>query len=56
MQDAGFGEQLVTTNPTESINATVKRWNNFQPTDMCSLLEDLKDCIDEQCSNIKKAF
>ena len=33
----------------------MKRWTDFTPSDMCTLLEELKDCIDDQCSNVKKA-
>ena len=54
--DGGFGDQLITTNPIESVNAVVKRWNNFQSTDCANFLNDIKQCIDEQQSNIQKAF
>ena len=54
--EAGFGDQLITTNPIEAINAVIKRWNNFQSTDMSNLLKELKDCIDEQQDNVRKAF
>ena len=55
-KDAGFGHQLITTNPIESANAVIKRWTNFQPSDMCTFLDEMKDCVDEQRSNVKKAF
>ena len=54
--DAGFKKQIVTTNPIESLNAVIKRWNNFQPTDMSSFLEDVKQLIKEQQENVKRAF
>ena len=55
-ENAGFGNQLITTNPIESINYVVKRWRNFEASDMCTVLEELKDCIDQQRNNVKKAF
>ena len=47
---------IFTTNPIESINATLKRWTGFKPCDMCTFLDEMKDCIDEQHANVKKAF
>ena len=55
-KEAGFGDQVVTTNPIESVNAVIKRWNNFQPTDAAAFLGDIKQCIDNQITNIQKAF
>ena len=55
-ENAGFGNQLITTNPIESINAVIKRWTNFEVSDMCTVLEELMDCIHQQCNNVKKAF
>ena len=54
--DAGFGDQMITTNQIESMNAVLKRWTNFQPSDMSTLLAEIKDCVDEQVSNVKKAY
>ena len=55
-KEAGLGNQLVTTNPIESINALVKRWTHFQPNDMATFLDEVKRCIDDQTENIKRAF
>ena len=54
--DGGFGNQIVTTNPIESLNAVIKRWNNFNATDASTFLEDIKACIDDQNDNVRKAF
>ena len=55
-QDAGFGDQVVTTSPIESANAVIKRWNNFQPKDAATFLEDMLACVQEQVNNVQKAF
>ena len=44
-KDAGFGDQVVTTNPTESTNAVIKQWNNFQCKDGTKCLEDMLACV-----------
>ena len=55
-QDGGFGDQVVTSNPIESANAVIKRWNNFQPKNAAKLLEDMLACVQEQANNAQKAF
>ena len=55
-KDAGFGDQAGTTNPIESTNAVIKRWNNFQPKDAAAFLEDMLACVQEQANNVQKAF
>ena len=55
-QDGGFGDQVVTTNPIESTNAVIKRWNNFQPKNTATFLEDMLACVQEQANNVQKAF
>ena len=45
-KENGFGSQLVTTNPIESVNAVIKRWNNFSPKDMCTFLKNVNKSID----------
>ena len=56
-KENGFGSsQLVTKNPIGSVNAVIKRWNNFSPKDMCTFLDDIKALIDEQQENFQKAF
>ena len=55
-KDAGFGDLVVTTNPIESANAVIKQWNNFQPKDVATFLEDMLACVQEQAVNVQKAF
>ena len=55
-RNAGFGDQLQSTNPIESVNALLKRWQNFTATDMCSFIDDYKKLIDNQKHNVNKAF
>ena len=55
-RDAGFGDQLITTNPIESVNATIKRWNNFTRKDAHSFLEDMKKLILYQQVQSRNAF
>ena len=43
----GFGIQLVTANPIESVNAVIKRWTNFCPKDICTFLDDIKTMIEQ---------
>ena len=43
----GFGIQLVTANPTESVNAVIKRWTSFCPKDICTFLDDIRTMIDQ---------
>ncbi|XP_066919345.1 uncharacterized protein [Clytia hemisphaerica] len=55
-RDAGFGDQVVTTNPIESGNAILKRWNAFQSKDPATFLQDAQSLVDEQTSNVQRAF
>ena len=55
-KDAGFSNQVVTTNLIESANAVIKRWNNFQLKDAATFLEDMLACVQEQANNVQKAF
>ena len=55
-KDAGFGNQVVTTNPIESANPVIKRWNNSQLKDAATFLEDMLACIQEQANNVQKVF
>ena len=53
---AGFGDQVVTTNPIKSANAVIKRWNNFQPKDAAIFLEGMLACIQDRANNAQKAL
>eukprot|EP00112_Aurelia_sp_Birch-Aquarium-sp1_P002574 Seg1285.4 transcript_id=Seg1285.4/GoldUCD/mRNA.D3Y31 product="hypothetical protein" protein_id=Seg1285.4/GoldUCD/D3Y31 len=55
-QDAGFGGNLQSTNVPESLNAKIKRWQNFQPSDMSKFIEDIKSLIDKQTDDVNRAY
>uniref|UniRef100_A0A7M5WL89 Uncharacterized protein n=2 Tax=Clytia hemisphaerica TaxID=252671 RepID=A0A7M5WL89_9CNID len=55
-KEAGFGNQIVTTNPIESANAIIKYWNNFQPKDCATFLGDVEACVREQQINVEDAY
>ena len=52
----GFGDQIVTTNAIESVNAYIKRWNSFTKNDIPEFLEGMKDLIDKQNDDVCKAW
>ena len=56
MLSAGFCDQVVTTNPIESVNAVLKRWTNFTASDMDTVMDELQACINDQMVNVHKAF
>ena len=56
VQDAGFGGNLQSTNVPESLNAKIKRWQNFQPSDMSNFIEDMKSLIDKQTDDVNRAY
>ena len=55
-RDAGFEDKAQTNNVPESGNTLLKRWQDFQPTDMSSFVDDVNKLIDKQRSDVKKAF
>ena len=54
--DAGFGNVVQTNNIPESANALLKRWQNFQATDMASFIDDLKALVKKQRRDVQRAF
>ena len=55
-RDAGFEDKAQTNNVPESGNALLKRWQDFQPTDTSSFVDDVKDLINKQRTDVKKAY
>ena len=55
-RDRGFGDHAVTTNPIESLNAKIKRWNSFQKKDFAGFLEDMKMLVDSEKNGIIRAW
>ena len=55
-RDAGFEDKAQTNNVPESGNALLKRWQDFQPSNMSSFVDDVEDLINKQRSDVKKAY
>lgn len=55
-REAGFGYTVHTNNVPESANALLKRWQGFTSTDMSSFVDDVKQLIDKQKSDVQRAF
>ena len=54
--DAGFGDEVQVNNVSESGNAVMKRWQNFESKDMCTFVNDVKELLDKQRSDVRRAF
>ena len=46
--DLGLAEEKYTQNNSESLNALVKRYVNFQKQDVFQFVNDLQECLQEQ--------
>ena len=55
-REAGFGNRCPTNNIPESINALLKRWQGFQAKDISAFVDDLKDLVDRQKMDVRRAF
>ena len=55
-RDAGFGDQIITTNPIESSNNAIKKWQDFEPKDAKSFLDDMKKLVLYQQNQCRMAF
>lgn len=53
---AGFGDSVQTNNVPESANALLKRWQGFSSKDMSTFIDDVKELIDKQKSDVRRAF
>ena len=54
--DAGFGTNLQSNNIPESLNAKIKRWQNFKAADMAQFVEDMKSLVDKQTDDTNRAY
>lgn len=52
-RDAGFDDVVQTNNIRESANAFLKRWQDFQSTDMASFIEDCKGLIAKEPRDVQ---
>lgn len=54
--DAGFGDEVQCNNVSESGNAVMKRWQNFQSKDKSTFVDDVKELVAKQRSDVQRAF
>ncbi|XP_066917468.1 uncharacterized protein [Clytia hemisphaerica] len=52
----GFGDCIQTTNLSESINAKIKRWQNFELKDIASFIDDMKSIVQKQQYDVGCAY
>ena len=55
LRDLGLEEEKYTQNNSESLNALVKRYVNFQKQDVFQFVNDLEECVREQQNEVNKA-
>ena len=48
LKDGGFCDEVQYNNVSESDNAVIKRWQNFQAKDMSTFVNDLKGLVEKQ--------
>ena len=55
-KEAGFDNEVQSNNVSESGNAVMKRWQNFEAKDMCTFVDDVRKLTDKQRSDVQRAF
>ena len=55
LHDLGLDEERYTQNHSESLNALVKRYVDFQKQDILQFVNDLEECVREQQNEVIKA-
>ena len=55
-EKAGYGSCLQSTNVPESINAVIKRWRNFEATNMLEFVTDIRKLVEKQKDDVNRAF
>ena len=55
LRDLGMEDEKYTQNNSESLNALVKRYVNFQKQDVFQFVNDLQECVLEQQNELSKA-
>ena len=55
-KEAGFDNEVQCNNVSESGNAVMKRWQNFEAKDMCTFVDDVRTLTDKQRSDVQRAF
>ena len=56
LQSLGLGGERYTQNNSESVNAIIKRYVNFQKQDLLQFVNDLEECVQEQQNEVDKAI
>ncbi|CAH3123098.1 unnamed protein product [Porites lobata] len=56
IKNAGFEDEVQANNISESANAFLKRWQDFQATDMASFIEDCRGLITKQRRDVQRAL
>ena len=56
LQSLGVGGEKYTQNNSESVNAIIKRYVNFQKQDVLQFVNDLEECVQEQQNEVDKAI
>ena len=56
LQSLGVGGERYTQNNSESVNAIIKRYVNFQKQDILKFVNDLEECVQEQQNEVDKAI
>ena len=54
--DAEFGDEVQCNNVSESGYAVMKHWQNFESKDMSTFVDDVKELVDKQRSDVQRAF
>ena len=55
-KNAGFEDEVQANNISESANAFLKRWQDFQARDMASFIEDCRGLITKQRRDVQRAL
>ena len=55
-KEARFDNEVQCNNVSESGNAVMKRWQNFEANDMCTFVDDVRKLTDKQRSDVQRAF
>ncbi|CAH3147135.1 unnamed protein product [Pocillopora meandrina] len=54
--DAEFGDEVRCNNVSESGYAVMKHWQNFESKDMSTFVDDVKELVKKQRSDVQRAF
>ena len=55
-REAGFEDRCPTINIPESLNVVLKMWQNFKAKDISAFADDLKELVDRQRNDVRRAF